>query len=104
MSTILYNTLYPDQPNVRFYEKKLKDMTFPVVFKICFDNEFETEKMMSVGYDRIWDFYRGRSRYNESLYGWNGHTEDGSTLGSEEGTKYSLFFCFLFSFLKLFKI
>ena len=39
----------------------------------------------ALGYERIEYFYRGRSLHNESLYGWNGHTKEGRTLGTVEG-------------------
>ena len=31
-----------------------------------------------MGYDDSFDFYLGKSMYNESLIGWNGHNEDDS--------------------------
>ena len=36
------------------------------------------------GYRDVKRFHYGQSRYNKSLVVWNGHTENGSTIGSVE--------------------
>ena len=43
------------------------------------------ERYKQFGYSSSYGFYRGQSLYNQSLVGWNGHTEDGETLGTIEG-------------------
>ena len=74
----------------------LKDIKFPLSFRICLndlydseeytDKEFENlNKFKKFGYASGHTFYRGQSMFNESLVGWNGHTEDGETIGTTEG-------------------
>ena len=61
------------------------DIDFPVIFKLCFRKENEDENLHALGYRYMRDFYRGKSIFNGSLIGWNGHTKDGQTLGIVEG-------------------
>ena len=79
------NYLYPENPNVKKYIKDLKDIEFPVILKLCFEKENEDEILQTFGYNYMFDFYRGKSMYNKNVYGWNGHTKNGATLGSVEG-------------------
>ena len=44
-----------------------------------------TERYTNLGYKNDYDFYLGRSVYNKSLFGWNGHLQNGSTVGTVEG-------------------
>ena len=81
--------LNPKLPAIRTYKKHLRKIDFPLSFRIClkkFDNV--DERYETLGYENAFDFFLGRSRYNKSLVGWNGHTEDGKTLGSTKGQKY----------------
>ena len=78
--------LKPDIPNVRVYKSPLKDIEFPLVFKICADqNKNENERYRRVGYKNYGAFYRGRSMYNETLVGWGGHSENFTNIGTVEG-------------------
>ena len=33
----------------------------------------------------LFEFFNGNSRFNDSVVGWAGHTENGSSIGSVEG-------------------
>ena len=94
--SILHNYLYPDMPINKEYEKNLEDIEFPLIFKLCFQQHNETKILQSLGYERIYMFYMGRSMYNSSLFGWNGHVKNGSTLESTEGMIVK--FCLKLSF------
>ena len=70
----------------------LQDIEFPLSFRICLDDIYDIEKDMNklerykkFGYSSGHNFYRGQSMFNETNVGWNGHTENGGTLGSTEG-------------------
>ena len=39
--SILINYLNPENPSVKKYEKNLKDIDFPVIFKLCFQKKNE---------------------------------------------------------------
>ena len=56
-----------------------------------FHQHNETRILQSLGYKRIYMFYMGKSKYNSSLFGWNGHVKNGSTLGSTEGMKVKFY-------------
>ena len=87
ITTIVYQDLYPRHPNIKTYSKDLKDIDFPISFKLCVgERENATDKFRRLGYTNEMDFYHGRSRFNETILGWNGHTESVSTLGSIEGS------------------
>ena len=85
--SILHNYLNPELPINKEYENNLGDIEFPLIFKLCFHQHNETRILQSLGYERIYMFYMGKSKYNSSLFGWSGHVRNGSTLGSTEGMK-----------------
>ena len=90
LGNILYNFLNPQQPSIKHYEKKLQDMEFPIIIKLCIESKDERshELYENLGYEDITEFYWGLSRYNSSIFGWNGHTINGTTLGSTEGLNH----------------
>ena len=65
-------------------EVLLKDMDFPLVAKICIIPGFNQTALYGVGYDGTVNYFVGQSRFNYSLYGWAGHTEDHGIVGSVE--------------------
>ena len=88
LSYIGYELLYPKFPEIVKYKRNLSEIEFPVVFKVCANEaniSSAKEKYTEVGYTDLWTFFYGQSLYNDSIYGWAGHTENGSTVGSVEG-------------------
>ena len=82
------NLMFPGNPNVRVERKDLKDIKFPLAFKLCVSSENdadEFENYKKFGYKSSHNFFRGASLFNESLLGWNGHTRNHSILGSVKG-------------------
>ena len=60
----------------------------PLSFIFCLRNintEIENEKYQNAGYLNIQRFFSGTSINNQSLVGWLGHMENGSTNDSLEG-------------------
>ena len=85
ISFILHNLLYPDFPTIKQYSKNLKDIEFPIVFRICAEKlQDEEKKYNTVGYRNMFDFFLGQSMYGHA-YGWAGHTKNGSIIGSVKG-------------------
>ena len=83
---VFYRLVNPELPSIREYETNLKDIEFPISFKICLDDLNKTnDRYKKLGYEDDYHFFLGRSKYNKSHYGWNGHTEDGATIGTTEG-------------------
>ena len=87
LGNILYNFLNPQQPSIKHYEKKLQNIEFPIIIKLCIESKDERshELYENLGYEDITEFYKGVSKYNRSIFGWNGHTVNGTSLGSTEG-------------------
>ena len=86
---IAFNLIYPTIPSVKVYKKNYHDIDFPITFKLCAieDRFSDYQRHNSVGYSRRHKFFlAGQSMFNKSLLGWMGHTVDGSTLGSVEGS------------------
>ena len=78
-----YSILFPELPETKVYNVDLKDIEFPLVFKLCVHDLLNPKKRFKdLGYGSFFAFYRGQSMYNHTLYGWSGHTENGSSLGS----------------------
>ena len=67
---VSYKLANPELPSIREYEANLKE-TY--------------DRYHRLGYEDKMNFFLGRSKYNKSHYGWNGHTEDGATIGPTEG-------------------
>ena len=80
-----YYNFYPEFPSVRVFKTDLKDIIFPISFKICVEDITENQaRFEKLGYWSEWHYFLGQSKFNDKKIGWNGHTENGSTLGSAE--------------------
>ena len=80
VSFIGYYIVNPLLPEIQSYSKPLKDIEFPLVFRLCTD-KYST-KYNEMGYNNKNFFYKGQSKYNWKHFGWNGHTENGSVIAS----------------------
>ena len=78
-----YYNIFPDTPNVRVFKVNLNEIIFPIAFKICVaDTIVNATRFQNLGYWGEWHYFRGQRIYDRKKIGWNGHTENGSTLGS----------------------
>ena len=83
---LFYNTVYPDLPDIKVYQRSLEEVEFPLSFLVCVHEMVHVSgRYKKLGYSNYADFYFGRSRFNGSIYGWGGHMENGTTFGSVEG-------------------
>lgn len=80
VSIILYDQLYPEEPSLKYYEKKLNEIEFPVNLKYCLTLPDEKAFWNKFGYKLVWEFYYGQSVFNSSLHGWKGFSKSGSDL------------------------
>ena len=79
----------PDVPEIRIIKKHLKDIELPLSFKLCVhDTENSRSRFQKYGYNYDYDFYRGKSMFNGSIYGWNGHNKFGFTVGPVKGESF----------------
>ena len=91
ISFLINSNLNPSLPKVKYYNKELKDIDFPIAFQFCIEEKNTDEKVKlasDLGYRDLYDFFKGKSKFNNSIVGWSGHTENGSTIGSVEGNIY----------------
>ena len=63
-------------------ERDLNDMDVPITVKVCVSPGFNNIALQEVGYSDTWDYFLGRSNYNDSLYGWAGHRDTLEAFGS----------------------
>ena len=77
--------LHPDETELRVVEKMLVDVEFPALFKLCVKPAFNQTELEAAGYESSWGYFRGRSRYNASIFGWAGHTKDGQIVSEVSG-------------------
>ena len=93
ISSIGYHTLYPEVPEIVVSKKNLNEIDFPITFRICaYDLKDTVSRYKSFGYAHYGDYFRGRSMFNDTLYGWAGHDQNGSVLGNVEGEMMSKIF------------
>ena len=86
MCDIMREWLYPSQETIRITEKKLSNIEFPLVIKICPSPGFNYTAVKEEGYYSIWAYFLGESTHaNETIYnmyGWAGHTNTSETRGT----------------------
>lgn len=79
----------PAYPETKHYDQNLMDIDFPLVLKICsfYGSTRPVNDYPEFGYENQDKFFQGISMFNSSIVGWNGHTENGSTIGNVEGKR-----------------
>ena len=82
---IAYDFISPTETVLRFEQNNLDNIEFPIIFKVCITPGFNISALKEAGYDDVWLYFTGESRYSENIYGWSGHTENGSTISSARG-------------------
>ena len=81
-----YYEFNPNLPLIEIVEKDLREIEFPLSFRFCiFDEENHDNRYKQFGYEDDTEFFGGQSKFNRSIVGWGGHTENGSTLASAKG-------------------
>ena len=82
VSFIGYYTINPVLPEIKIYSKPLKDIEFPLVFRLCTNKllNLDHSEYNEMGYNDAKGFFKGQSKYNWMHFGWNGHTENGSVI------------------------
>ena len=88
ISLIGYNIKHPDVPSVRVYTRELKDLNFPLSFKLCVkEHKRIKDRYLKYGYNNVHSFFQGRKRFfGGDWFGWAGHHGSGNeTLGPVKG-------------------
>jgi hypothetical protein len=82
LGLVIKGYVAPTLTNTRVEQQDLKDMDFPLIFKICVEPGFDQKAILEAGYQTSWDYFMGRSRFNSSIFGWAGHTNTSGVQGS----------------------
>ena len=82
LSGIFSEWINPSHSTTSITETHLRDMDFPLIFKICPDPAFDIAKLEEEGYETVWRYFAGWSMFNDSVYGWAGHTNTSETRGT----------------------
>ena len=72
--SIIQNFISPQSTNSENEEVNIQKMEFPLLFKICVCPSFNNSAAEELGYDGIWNYFSGMSRFNKNIFGWAGHT------------------------------
>ena len=81
MVVYFHEQVHPSHMETTLEEHKLEKIDFPVLFKLCFRNSFNIEKLNEAGYSSVSNYFKGKSSYNDSIYGWAGHGNDSVSEG-----------------------
>ena len=57
---------------------------FPLLARICIHPGFDMPALRRAGYNNADGYFSGNSRFNRSVVGWAGHTQDGKVVGKVE--------------------
>ena len=82
VSGIIQEWINPSRQTTQISEKNYNEMEFPLIIKLCPDPAFNLSALQEEGYARIGDYFKGYSRYNRSILGWAGHTNESQIRGS----------------------
>ena len=74
--------LRPKFPTTQMKDVALKDLDFPLLIKVCAQPGFNQTALFEVGYSGLWQYFKGKSRFNSAVFGWAGHTYENTTWGS----------------------
>ena len=84
-----YHQLFPQKTSSRLEERKLDDVDFPILFKICLNPAYDLQKLKDVGYISLWKYFVGTSdRASRKTYGWAGINENGTRYATVAGISY----------------
>ena len=64
-----------------------KDLdSFPLVIKICVSPGFNQTAIYELGYAGLWQYFRGKSRFDNNVFGWAGHTDQNTSWATVQET------------------
>lgn len=56
--------------------RRLRDIEFPILFKVCVNPGFNSEKLSQYGYSDLVGYFHGKSSKSSSFVGWTGHSDN----------------------------
>ena len=99
MGLLINSRLHPEETISSTEQKRLSEISFPVVFRICIKPAFNQEALQEAGYLSSWHYFAGLyvvffsflfttsgcSKYSGKTLGWAGHSKDGDVFSSVQG-------------------
>ena len=85
VSFLAKDRMYPTTTETKIERSHISKIDFPVIFKICIEPGLDGPNLYSTGYENIFQYFAGISRFNGSIRGWAGHTESGEPLTNATG-------------------
>ena len=68
----------------------LAEIPFPLDLEISVNPGFNQTALWELGYASSTMYFWGASRFNNTVYGWGGHTQDGEAIGDPKGNNNTI--------------
>ena len=91
MCLVIRQELYPTEVKRKEETKNLREIEFPALFKVCVKPSFNEQELNKVGYNSAYHYFKGTSKYNSSIHGYKGHTEDRKAFSNESDVQDRIF-------------
>merc|ERR1719210_67985 len=91
MAFLVQNLLYPAHTTTHMEITSLAELPFPAIFKVCVKPAYSLDFLNAAGYRGIYEYFLGESRYNNSIFGWAGHTSEGETFSDVSDVQRGVF-------------
>ena len=92
-STLINGMLNPKETLIGTHKVGFEKIEFPLIFKICIKPGFNDTELRNLGYRNSFSYLLGMSMFNESLFGWAGHTPEGDIVSNVSGSFLLLLIC-----------
>lgn len=79
LANILEGYIKPSLTRTWEEELMLRDIDFPVIVKVCVIPGFNEKALREAGYQDTWFYFLGQSMFDDTKYGWAGHTNQSET-------------------------
>ena len=97
LSTLIGGMINPKETLIGTQKVGFDKIEFPLIFKICIKPGFNETELRNLGYFNSLTYLMGISMFNESHFGWAGHTPEGDIVSNVSGNSIS-HFSFQFTF------
>ena len=85
ISILIYDMIYPTRTLTATQKVDFADIEFPLVFKVCIKPGFNETEVRNLGYLNSGTYLAGISMFNESTFGWAGHSGEGGIVSNVSG-------------------
>ena len=85
ISILIYDMINPTRTLTATQKVDFADIEFPLVFKVCIKPGFDETELRNLGYLNSATYLAGISMFNESTFGWAGHSGEGGIVSNVSG-------------------